>query len=192
MTATPEVNTIGNHRDCVATYSGKLLSIENPDPDLICIEDIAHGLAMTARFGGQCRKFYSVAEHCCVVHDLIQNAGGTGGYAFAGLMHDAAEAYIGDLVRPIKSRQELMMFRNIEARIQAAIERRFDVLHGSAVAEVVRAADNIACRAEAHLLMEGQGELWDWGETPLVPIKMQPHSWQGAEKLFLSYFERYR
>ena len=81
----------------IETYTGKKVYPLRPDEETLCVEDIAHALALTCRFGGHCSEFYSVAQHSCLVSDLCPD-----GLKLAGLMHDAAEAYLGDVVSPIK------------------------------------------------------------------------------------------
>ena len=88
------------------TFTGKIVDLEHPTPDMIDVEDIAHALSMTCRFGGHCRDFYSVAEHSVNVMtlghrraDLYSNNGQRG---LAFLLHDSAEAYLGDVVSPLK------------------------------------------------------------------------------------------
>ena len=80
----------------MSTYTGKKFFPFDPRPEQICIEDIAHGLSMLCRFSGQCPYFYSVAEHSIyVVHCLPDNL------QLEGLLHDASEAYLADLPRPV-------------------------------------------------------------------------------------------
>jgi len=112
------------------TYSGKLVSITNPKPEDIDIIDIAHALSMTCRFGGHCREFYSIAEHsirvcevgqftCPINNDHPQAIA----QALAFLLHDAAEAYIGDLITPLKS--NLGGAHELETRWLRAIEQKY-------------------------------------------------------------------
>jgi hypothetical protein len=99
-------------------YSGTVFDPFNPCPDLIKVEDIAHSLSMLCRFNGHCRSFYSVAEHSVRVAEKCGED-----LMLVGLLHDAAEAYLGDLPRPIK--EVLPDFLAAERRLQVAISRRF-------------------------------------------------------------------
>lgn len=103
----------------VITYSGKRLNILKPDPEMIDLKDIACSLARQARFNGHTRFFYSVGQHSC----LGAQVSPTKDVALQMLHHDSTEAYIGDLVSPVKAL--LPDFELIESRIQWAICKRF-------------------------------------------------------------------
>jgi len=87
--------------------------------------DIAHALANICRFAGQSRLFYSVAQHSCAVAAWVEGAGGSLELIQAALLHDAAEAYLGDVPGPVK--RHLSGFRKVETRLQREILRAFDV-----------------------------------------------------------------
>lgn len=107
----------------IETYSGLAIDPLNPEPSMIRIEDVAHGLANTCRYAGQCRFYYSVATHAVYVsreladHDPIVQ--------LYGLFHDASEAYITDVPRPVK--RELPEYDRIERDVLAAVWERLDV-----------------------------------------------------------------
>jgi 5'-deoxynucleotidase YfbR-like HD superfamily hydrolase len=85
---------------CMITYSGIVFDLMKPNPDLINIEDIAHGLAFNCRWNGATKYFYSIAEHSIRVSArCIPNFKSK---QLAGLFHDAEEAYWGDMIRPLK------------------------------------------------------------------------------------------
>ena len=81
----------------IQTYTGKKIDPFYPDPKQIEILDIAHALSQTCRFSGHTDLFYSVAEHCFNLSYLVKSE-----FAIYGLLHDAAEAYLNDVVRPVK------------------------------------------------------------------------------------------
>jgi hypothetical protein len=92
-----EVESMGRKGDWIQTFTGKQFWPLDPRPDEVYIEDIAHALGNICRFNGHCLRFYSVAEHCFhVSHKVVP------GLALMGLLHDAAEAYVCDVVRPVK------------------------------------------------------------------------------------------
>lgn len=84
-------------RNSVLVRSGVLVDLYNPDPETIRWDDIAHTLSGACRFNGHTRRFYSVAEHSVRVSFGVPEED-----ALWGLIHDAAEAYIGDIVSPVK------------------------------------------------------------------------------------------
>lgn len=86
----------------IVTYTGKYIDPCKPDADVINIVDIAHALGNSCRYGGHCPDFYSVAEHSCRVARLMWEDGLSRELQFAGLMHDAEEAYMPDIPTPIK------------------------------------------------------------------------------------------
>jgi uncharacterized protein len=82
----------------IQTFSGKKLDLLKPNIKLICIEDIAHGLMYECRFARQCKFFYSVAQHSIYACGLAPNE-----LKLEALLHDAAEAYLGDISKPLKN-----------------------------------------------------------------------------------------
>lgn len=170
------------------TYTGLQFDILNPDPDKIRIADIAHSLALTNRFGGHTSRPYSVAEHSVLVSRMVP-----GQYALHGLLHDAAEAYIGDFPAPWKRMVRIggMDIGEIEDEILSAIWAKFGLSED--VPSEVWQRDRIACAAERVALMPSQH---DWGETDRVIEKhgntlpvIERMTWQWAEMEFLMRFK---
>lgn len=108
----------------ILTATGKWFDVLNPDPALINLTDIASALSKLCRFGGHCREFYSVAEHSIQVSRLVaQRSGATKeGIAWA-LLHDASEAYVTDVPRPVK--HQIPQYIAIEDAVQKAMAERF-------------------------------------------------------------------
>jgi len=102
------------------TFSGSAVNLLDPRPQDIHIADIAHSLSHLCRFNGHCARYYSVAEHCVHVSRLTER-----GNALWGLLHDAAEAYVGDLVRPVRAHPLLTGFESVERRVLEAVCQRF-------------------------------------------------------------------
>ena len=86
----------------IITYTGKHFEPLNPDPDRICIEDIAHALPMICRGNGHVSKFWSVGEHCICCAKEAKTRGMNNRIALACLLHDASECYMSDVPRPFK------------------------------------------------------------------------------------------
>lgn len=82
---------------CMVTYTGIVFDLMNPVPDLITIEDIAHGLAFNCRWNGATKRYYSVAEHCLNMSTKVKPE-----LKLVALFHDAEEAYWGDMIKPLK------------------------------------------------------------------------------------------
>jgi len=164
---------------CIMLRSGKLFDITNPEASEFSLEDIAHGLAHTCRYAGQCDGFYSVAEHSVLVSKTVS------AFKLAALFHDAAEAFIGDMAGPLK--RLLPEYRAIEKRIERAIFKRFCIEWPAPPA--VKAADLSVLMTEQKFLMPPGTNSWIYCTTVAaanVPIhKLSPAN---AKMLFL---ERY-
>ena len=105
------------------TRSGVWLELGGVRPEQIRIEDIAQGLSNTCRFAGQCKQFYSVAEHCCHLYDQLLYWGFPDKACLAALLHDAAEAYLHDLATPLK--RKLPDYKALESALLAVICERY-------------------------------------------------------------------
>ena len=93
--------TVSNYEagsEWIITASGKRFYLRRPTPADIDAGDVAHALAHICRFNGHTREFYSVAQHSILVSRLLPDE-----LKLAGLLHDAAEAYCGDMVKPLKN-----------------------------------------------------------------------------------------
>jgi len=174
------MNEYGGH--WITTYTGKKFHFLNPQPEEIDIVDIAHALSLTCRFGGQCREFYSVAEHSIRVAEIVPQE-----YKLCAILHDASEAYLPDLPRPEKA--SLPKFKHMENVILRAIFDKF-VPSGIVMAGMheVKHADNILLATEARDLMANMD---DWAPLPEpLPDIITPYvSSEYAEFKFLQQFE---
>lgn len=106
----------GSGKGWMGTSTGKKFWPLAPRPEDVDVRDIARGLAMTCRYGGQVKRYYSVAEHCVLVSRHVAPE-----LALKALFHDCAEAYIGDMIRPLKHQSEMAAFRTAEREIEACI-----------------------------------------------------------------------
>jgi hypothetical protein len=128
------------------TMSGREFDPFDLQPDDVDLHDIAHALARTCRYGGHVPGYYSVAQHSCYVAKQIAEYGCNGQVQMMGLLHDASEAYLGDVIRPLKV--HLDEYKGIEARVQGVIFEKY--LPGVEIDwQVVNAADNIVLDIEA-------------------------------------------
>ena len=105
--------------DFIQTFTGRMFWPIDPQPDEVDIEDIAHALSNVCRFCGHTREFYSVAQHSVLVSEIVPAA-----FALEGLLHDATEAYISDVARPVKP--YLTNYKEIEINLYRAIAKRFN------------------------------------------------------------------
>lgn len=110
------------------TVSGRWVNPFDPDPVQLDPGDIARALANQCRFGGHSRVFYSVAQHSVHVAELVERHGGDVEDVFAALMHDATEAYLGDMPHPLKHRSRLgAEFKQAEHHLEQVIRDRFRI-----------------------------------------------------------------
>lgn len=109
-----------NDNAWIRTYTGRKFHVLDPHVEDVDITDIAHALSMQVRFVGHVRSFYSVAEHSVRVSF---NCGEKD--ALYGLLHDASEAYIGDMSAPLKHQTEMSRFRTTERHIMAVVAEKF-------------------------------------------------------------------
>lgn len=171
--------------DWIQTRSGVKLYILDPRPEDFKIEDIAHALSLTCRFGAHCSDFYSVAEHSVRVAWVLSPHPRR--VQLTGLMHDAAEAYLTDLPRPFKRMPEFAFYRDLEAELMGHIARRFDLI--DPLPGPVKLADEILLGTEARDLMSPVVDDWHLRYTHL-PETITPWSPAKAKREFLELFSR--
>ncbi len=154
--ATP-VDRFGCINNTVKVASGHYVDISSPDYKSIDIQSIASALGKICRFGGHCPKFYSVAEHCLHAVNLALKAGYTGDALRAVLLHDATEAYVGDVVKPLKVL--LSDYAAIEQRFEDAVSQAFGV-DFNVWSDVVKRFDRAMLKAEKTAMWPEDTENW--------------------------------
>lgn len=165
----------------IQTYTGRKFDLADPDPDQVDLADIAHAISMLCRFTGHVRDFYSVAQHSVIVSNLVPAE-----HAFAGLMHDATEAYVADLNRPLKNM--LPEYKLIERAVWEAIAGKFGL--DVALPAEVKEADNVALLWERRDLLGEPPHPWEMEHlTSKVPSGLLlPMTHREAEDAFLTRF----
>ena len=178
-----EVNE--RHGDWMVTYTGLRFYPLDSRPEDVCIEDIAHHLSCICRFNGACKSFYSVAQHSVHVAEVLPLE-----HRLWGLLHDAAEAYVGDMIRPIKRQPEMVAFSDAEDEVMLAVRAYFGLQ--TDMPEEVKLVDDILLATEARdLTNETQIAYWQPMPTPL-PNRIIPWPPLEAESRFLRMYERIR
>lgn len=162
--------------DVIQTYSGRYVSPLALTPDEIAIEDIAHALSNQCRFSGHVRSFYSVAEHCCRVHDRVAETDGDRNDRLWALLHDASEAYLVDLPRPIKYADDALgrFYRRAERRAMKVIAEAFGL--GWPLPGIVEEADQSLLATERRDLMPPQGD-WSTWIHGIAPLEREIKPW---------------
>jgi uncharacterized protein len=159
------------------TVSGRWVNPFDPDPEQLDSGDIARALANQCRFGGHCRVFYSVAQHSVIVSQLVEERGGDSDEAFAALMHDATEAYLGDMPHPLKHRSPLgAAFKQAEDHLERALRDRFGIKPD---VPAIKAADRALLATERRAF---SAETWHWPELQGVePLALELRAWSPDE-----------
>lgn len=171
----------------ITTYTGKTFDFVNPTPEMIDIADIAHSLAAQVRFNGHTLVPYSIGQHSMGVATWVFKELQDKAIALQGLLHDATEAYVGDLVSPLK--ELIPDFKQIEKRIWAVIATKFGVpieLH-----PMVKETDlRILLTERNHLLNNERTPAWELDKhyAPLPVQTIVPLPFVEVRKQFMGLF----
>lgn len=160
----------------IQTWTGGVFDFNYPEEHLFSIYDIAHALSNICRFTGHTNSFYSVAQHCVLVSMIVPSS-----VALKGLLHDASEAYLGDVAAPLKAL--LPDYRMIEARVERALLMHFGL--NPAPDALIKHADQRALVSEARDLMCRPIEL---PNVQPVAYRITPLSPNEAELAFIERF----
>lgn len=172
-----------NSDNCwILTYSGQKFNAINPHPDTVVIEDIAHALSHQCRFSGHSKRFYSVAEHSYLLSLAVPPE-----YAMAALMHDASEAYLVDVPRPIKP--FLTNYYDLEEGVMEAIKQKFDLRNDKECWDAIKLADTRILTDEKYQVMcdAAANDVW---VNELEPLNVRVHFWspEMAKEMFIERF----
>lgn len=164
----------------ILTAAGRYFDFLRPDQCQIGIEEIAHALSHICRFTGHVSQFYSVAQHSVLVSQMVPPED-----ALAGLLHDAAEAFIGDVSKPLK--MLLPDYKAIEDRVEAAVLGAFGL--PAQLPPSVKRADLQALATERRDLMPWHESRWECTEG-LEPFdfKIKPLPSDFVRRQFLMRF----
>lgn len=154
----------GDRGDWMQTFTGRQFFPTDPRPEEVVAEDIAHALSLICRYGGHVDRFYSVAEHCWLMSYAVPAED-----ALWALLHDAAEAYVGDMVRPLKRQMPDYCFT--EGRVLTAILDRFGIpyVKRTAMPDSVKDADNRILLTERAVLMSAEPP-GRWFQDDMAPL----------------------
>lgn len=167
--------------DWMQTFTGIPFYPLDPRPEEIDPADIAHALSLLCRYGGHVERFYSVAEHCVLMSEAVAPEN-----ALAALLHDATEAYVCDVPRPLK--RQLPGYREIEDRVWGAIATHFEV--SVTLPAEVKVADNRILLTERDALMPNTAYSWSVDGMEPLPVKVEGWAPEVAEARYLDALAR--
>lgn len=173
-------------RTDILTASGRYFDFLNPANSEVFVEDIAQALSLICRFGGHTRdrRMYSVAQHSVLASYLVPSM-----YALDALMHDAAEALLGDMVKPLKNL--LADYRALEFTVEKALFERFDVRFP--LPGCVKHADRVLLATEQRdVAALHHGEWESTRDVEPLPDPIIPVSSDDAYHMFMARYEDLR
>jgi hypothetical protein len=143
---------IRNDEGKINAYSGRVIDFKKPTPDMIVPSDIANALGKICRFGGQISHYYSVAQHSVLVEHLAPLE-----LKRAALLHDAAEAYLGDVITPLKK-----LLGNTYAWLEQEFEEAIFTQFNEPIDNIklVKPYDMLAYQMENNAFKKGHIQEW--------------------------------
>jgi len=171
----------------ISTYTGRHFDYVRPDAEQVSIVDIAHSLAKIPRFNGHTNRFYSVAQHCMMVANVMMLKGYPEEAQMHALLHDAAEAYLCDIPSPLKKLIK-PCYGPIEDRVEKVIYEKYGI-NPATYKRDVKEVDWAMCNFEAHSLVKGSAS---WVDKTLVDLIGQwyhiPQKIKDPSQHYLAHF----
>lgn len=179
----------------ILTYTGKHFDLLDPQPDMVCIEDIAHSLSCQCRFVGHTEYFYSTAQHSVNVMKEVyaRNYEASKLTLLWALLHDSPETYIGDFSSPFKRALYAVNadnWRIIEQRVRDAIIEHFDFFSGTIDFDLIGQADRDLLATEAAQLLNADTSEWNDCGKPIPTLSIRPLNWLNARRHFLYTYKQ--
>ena len=172
---------INQPANTIMTVEGSYFDFDHPEQSSFTIETVAHALSNLCRYTGHTREFYSVAQHCVYVSHIVPEH-----LALQGLLHDAGEAFINDVARPLKNM--LPDYRIIEHRVEKAVFERLGI--PVEIAPEVHHADLVMLATEKRDLMPGNSTRWALLDgIPMLDMEIEPVLPRQAYRLFMDRYE---
>lgn len=159
----------GHTPTTMETYTGRFVDAVDLKREDIDLKDIAHSLSLICRFGGHCKRFYSVAHHSILCHDEALRRGFSRDVAVLALLHDIGEAYWHDLGRPLKVAEGMEAYLKYLDKAQMVAERALGVNSKTMIRGllfliephwIIKDFDDAVLKAEAAWLMPSGGKHW--------------------------------
>lgn len=166
----------------ISTYLGNRFDPIKPSIEQVDVIDIAHGLANQGRFNGQTKTYYSIAQHSLMVADIVYALTGDLRLTYAALHHDDTEAYLGDVVKPLKAL--LPIYAYLEDQVNEIIAQALNIDFSDY--QCIKQADLIALATERRDLMPNTQEDWSYldGVVPRAGV-IVPMDADSAQDEFL-------
>jgi len=168
----------------IETYSGLRFDFTRPAANEYKVVDIAHALSQLCRFGGHTNRHYSVAEHSVHMSRAVEGLQAQA----ACLLHDGSEAYLGDVVKPLKN--IMPEYQRLEKLVQAQVYEWLGMgVPDERTMAIVKIADVGALKTEAYHLLSTRGASWV-NEFQAEPLDFTPQCW-GAKRAEDEFIQRY-
>jgi uncharacterized protein len=182
------------------TWSGQKFYVLDPRPEEVHYDDVCVGIARACRYGNHCRDFFSVATHSVIVsqcvYDLAMHRGWSDNDALMaareGLMHDATEAYLGDIPRPLKRQREMAGYCRVEKRLWPVICQRFEIHSTPESTALVKEVDTRVLLDEIEALMIDP-DMWDragrYKDVAPLGVEIPVMEWRQSADVFSQRFD---